>query len=110
MGLKINGIGSIFAPFFKGEGRKIQEDISVQEAAGGRDSYVSSAVGDEQMYTSGNYGQQGEMDDDFSVKLPEEDENIRQAAQYSEEYAVKAMKTTAGTQPSGGGMAREPGK
>ena len=61
MGLKINGIGSIFAPFFKGEGREIQEDISVQEAAGGRDSYVSSAVGEEQMYTSGNYDQQGEM-------------------------------------------------
>lgn len=110
MGLGIEGIRSVLAPFLNaGQGER-QEEIKPEGTAGLRDSYISSAAREDLLCSTGNYDNHGEMDDDFSLKIAEDNDGLFQAAQYSAEYAEQIMKVIAGAESSSSEMNRNPEK
>lgn len=102
MGLKIDEISNIYASLLNAGRMERKPEIAVENIAGERDSYISAVSSDDLLQTTGDYDDQGQMDDDFSVNLSKENAELVSAAEFSREYTDQLMKTVAGSEAAGG--------
>lgn len=106
MNMKIDEIRRIYASQLNAAVPQKKEDIAAGSRNGERDSYIPSVGGGESIQTTGNYDDQGRMDDDFSFRIGDGNDNISQIAQYSMEYARQTVKTVTESEMPGDGMNR----
>ena len=69
MGMNIGEIGKLCAPLWNVGEIERRTEFDVKNEAGKRDSYISSVSSSELFHSTGNYDEQGQMDDDFSVNM-----------------------------------------
>lgn len=93
--MKIDGLRGLYAPFLNAVEAGKKADIVGENGAGERDSYISSGGNHNFLCSTGNYDEFGQMDDDFSINLKDENDLSLQAIQYSMEYANQTVKTVA---------------
>ena len=106
MGMNIGEIGKLCAPLWNVVEIERRTEFDVKNEAGKRDSYISSVSSSELFHSTGNYDEQGQMDDDFSVNMGNENEVASQTMLYSREYAEQTLKMTAKTENSNNEMHR----
>ncbi len=76
MGMRIEEIGKLYLPpAGVGEGEKKAAPMP-GDSAGDRDSYIPSAGGHDALCSTGNYDENGQIDDDFSINIGGGDEAV----------------------------------
>lgn len=100
MGLRIDEVRNIYASLLHVKEMRKPETMD-ENPSGGRDCFVSSIGNDDLLQTTGNYDDQGQMDDEFAVNLTNGNDDLIGAAQFSSEYAGQMSKTVAGTEAAG---------
>lgn len=110
--MRIDEIRKIYASLLYATAPEKRTDIGIDaesaaQTAEKRDSYIPSVSGSEPLQSTGNYDDQGLMDDDFSI--PVGNDNRVQAAQYSREYAQQTVQTVTESETPDGGMSRPQG-
>ncbi len=106
MGMRIEEIGKLYLPpAGVGEGEK-KAALMPGDSAGDRDSYIPSAGGHDVLCSTGNYDENGQIDDDFSINIGGGDEAVSQVVEYNREYAQQLMKTVGKPEESSSDMNR----
>ncbi len=105
--MRIDEIRKIYASLMHATVPEKKTEIEADPGtADNRDSYIPGVGGGETVQSTGNYDDQGQMDDDFSISVGDGNDNGFQAAQYSREYAQQTMHTVAKPETPGDGMGR----
>ncbi len=104
MGLRIDEVRNIYASLLHVNEMERKPKIPEENPEGERDCFVSSIGSDDLLQTTGNYDDQGQMDDDFAVNLTNENDDLSGAAQFGTEYSEQMLKTVAGSEAAGGGF------
>lgn len=104
MGLRIDEIRNVYASLLNAGNVERKPDLAVENAVGERDRYISAVGNDNLLQTTGNYDDQGQMDDDFSVNLSKENAEPMKPTEFSMEYTEQLLKTVADSEAAGGGL------
>lgn len=107
MSMRIDEAGKMYAPLLNMAFPEKKSYVSDDCKTGERDSYISSVGDGKSLHTTGNYDEQGQMDDDFSVEQRDGDGGMLQMTQYNREYAEQTMKTVTGAGASDAHMGRK---